>query len=123
MNHSNIQRARIPHKTTLKLHRGLPEELQIIGTNYTRDEFKRHKVCSEKEAEVFIIEWTNYALILAEQLGLRGPQRGCSGPRGSQISAKKLGVPLSEKELDQFRDEQVHQLLELMQEATKVKIK
>ncbi|KAJ8969346.1 hypothetical protein NQ317_011041 [Molorchus minor] len=66
-------RAKILYKTILKLHRGLPSEMQIIGTNYVRDEFKRHKSCNSNEAEIFINEWACYALTLADQLGLKGP--------------------------------------------------
>lgn len=58
MTYSQSQRVRILYKTILKLHRGLPEELQVLGTNYTRDEFRRHKKCNEKEAGIFINEWT-----------------------------------------------------------------
>lgn len=58
MTFTHTQRVRILYKTILKLHRGLPNELQVIGTNYTRDEFKRHKGCNEKEGEVFMNEWT-----------------------------------------------------------------
>lgn len=68
MTFTHTQRVRILYKTILKLHRGLPNELQVIGTNYTRDEFKRHKGCNEKEGEVFMNEWTvgflNFPLIL-----------------------------------------------------------
>lgn len=68
MTFTYTQRVRILYKTILKLHRGLPNELQVIGTNYTRDEFKRHKGCNEKEGEVFMNEWTvgflNFPLIL-----------------------------------------------------------
>jgi hypothetical protein len=37
---------------------GLPKELHELGTNYVRDEFKRHKKSNAGEAEVFIKEWT-----------------------------------------------------------------
>lgn len=58
MNYTHAQKVRILYKNILKLHRGLPKELQILGSNYTRDEFKRHKKCNEKEAEIFMNEWT-----------------------------------------------------------------
>lgn len=56
--YTHVQRVRVLYKLILKLHRGLPEELQIIGTNYARDEFKRHKKCAPQEAAVFMNEWT-----------------------------------------------------------------
>lgn len=58
MTYTHTQKVRFLYKSILKFHRGLPEELQILGTNYTREEFKRHKKCNEKEAEIFINEWT-----------------------------------------------------------------
>lgn len=53
----HIQRVRILYKTILKLHRGLPEEMQTLGNNYVRDEFRRHKKCNPAEANVFMNEW------------------------------------------------------------------
>lgn len=46
----------------------------------------------------------DYAINLAVQLGLRGPQTG----------TEKLGVPLSDEHLELLREEQIHQLYELM---------
>lgn len=45
--------------------------------------------------------------MLAEQLGLKGPH-----------TAKPLGENLKEGDFEKFRDEQVHQLYELMMAAT-----
>lgn len=86
----------------------LPVEIQPLGNSYARDEFKRHKTCNEAEAQVFMLEWTNYAVQLSQQLGL--------GMHGSP--KEKVGVPLNEKHLDRLRDEQVIQLYELMKAAT-----
>ncbi|XP_020706741.1 succinate dehydrogenase assembly factor 3, mitochondrial [Athalia rosae] len=104
---SQVQRVKFLYKTILKLHRGLPLEIQSLGNNYVRDEFRRHKNCNPAEAQVFMTEWADYATKLAEQLGLRGPQQ-----------AKKLGVDLNEDALEKLRDEQIHQLYELMVAAT-----
>lgn len=54
----HIQRVRILYKTILRLHRGLPSEIQVLGTNYVRDEFRRHKNCNEDIAIIFMNEWT-----------------------------------------------------------------
>ncbi|XP_044263698.1 succinate dehydrogenase assembly factor 3, mitochondrial isoform X2 [Tribolium madens] len=99
-------RVRILYKTILKLHCGLPQELKILGTNYVREEFKRHKKCNIQETKVFMKEWTNYAITLAEQLGLRGPQTG-----------SPLGVNLSKNDLEKFKDDQICQLYELLEAA------
>lgn len=49
----------------------------------------------------------DYAINLSEQLGLRGPK-----------TAKTLGKPLDPEDLERLREEQVHQLYELMVSAT-----
>jgi len=55
---TQVQRVRILYKTILRLHRGLPAEIQPLGDNYVRDEFRRHKKCVESEAIIFLHEWT-----------------------------------------------------------------
>jgi protein gp37 len=55
---THVQRVRILYKTILRLHRGLPTEIQPLGDNYVRDEFRRHKKCVESEAIIFLHEWT-----------------------------------------------------------------
>ncbi|KAJ1519703.1 hypothetical protein ONE63_004964 [Megalurothrips usitatus] len=107
MAQGHVQRVKLLYKTILKLHRGLPAELQAIGNSYTRDEFKRHKKCNTDEAAVFMNEWTKYAIDLSEQLGLRGPKTG-----------RDIGEHLDESALEQLRDEQIAQLYELHLAAT-----
>ena len=46
------------YKALLKLHRGLPYNMQAMGDQYVKDEFRRHKTCTEKEADTFMNEWT-----------------------------------------------------------------
>lgn len=58
MAQGHVQRVKLLYKTILKLHRGLPPELQILGNSYAKDEFKRHKNCNTAEAAVFMNEWT-----------------------------------------------------------------
>ncbi|XP_066149623.1 succinate dehydrogenase assembly factor 3, mitochondrial [Euwallacea fornicatus] len=95
------------YKLILRLHRGLPEELQFLGTKYTQDEFKRHKNCAPHEAAVFMREWSNYAIMLAQQLGAT-----------RATNKAKFGQSLPVELLDHLRDEQILQLYELM-EATR----
>lgn len=54
----HVQRVKRLYKTILKLHRGLPNELQTLGTTYARDEFKRHMKCNEVETKIFMNEWS-----------------------------------------------------------------
>uniref|UniRef100_A0A182VSS5 Succinate dehydrogenase assembly factor 3 n=1 Tax=Anopheles minimus TaxID=112268 RepID=A0A182VSS5_9DIPT len=105
MNHG--QKVRVLYKTILRLHRGLPEALQELGNTYVKDEFKRHKNCSSTESQKFMGEWAGYAINLAQQLGLRGKP----GPVGM------IGEDLTDNQLNHFRDEQIAQLYELLQEA------
>lgn len=55
---NHVQKVRLLYKTILRLHRGLPKELQELGQTYVRDEFHRHKNCNPKEAQTFMLEWT-----------------------------------------------------------------
>lgn len=54
----HILRVRRLYKLIFRVHRGLPAELRVLGDNYARDEFKRHKTCNMAEANVFLNEWT-----------------------------------------------------------------
>lgn len=84
---------------------GLPPELQTLGNGYVRDEFKRHKTCNEAEAKVFMVEWTNYAVQLSQQLGIRGKPK------------EKIGENLKPEDLDSFKEDQIVQLYELLKAA------
>lgn len=105
---------------------GLPEGLQVLGNQYVRDEFRRHKTCTTHEASLFMNEWTvsvfwnkltlyhfktffylfkDYAISLANQLGIKGKPNPIEYV-GNNLDVHKLG---------DFRDEQVAQLYELLQ--------
>ncbi|XP_063698980.1 succinate dehydrogenase assembly factor 3, mitochondrial [Culicoides brevitarsis] len=99
----HVQKVRLLYKTILRLHRGLPPELQVLGNEYTREEFKRHKNCSPMEAQTFMSTWAGYAIDLAGQLGIRGKP-----PTG------KIGKEIDPELLENMRDEQVAQLYELL---------
>ncbi|KXJ79760.1 hypothetical protein RP20_CCG028132 [Aedes albopictus] len=101
---THIQRVRTLYKTILRLHRGLPEGLQVLGNQYVRDEFRRHKTCATHEASLFMNEWTDYAISLANQLGVKGKPNPIDCV-GNDLDVHKLG---------DFRDEQVAQLYELL---------
>ena len=60
---SHVQRVRGLYKALLKLHRGLPIELQALGNEYMKSEFKRHKDCEPEFVPTFMTEWTvSYAI-------------------------------------------------------------
>ncbi|KAH8310684.1 hypothetical protein KR044_002550 [Drosophila immigrans] len=96
------QRVRLLYKTILRLHRGLPTELSVLGDNYVRDEFRRHLKCNPMEAQLFMTEWARYASTITQQLGLRGKPKG------------ELGEQLDAQSVEMLKDDQVVQLYELM---------
>lgn len=77
--------------------------MQVLGNEYTREEFKRHKNCSVAETQTFLVTWADYAIDLAKQLGIKGKP-----PTG------QIGKPIDPALLDSMRDEQVAQLYELL---------
>lgn len=82
--------------------------MQALGNSYVRDEFKRHKDCNDSEAKVFMVEWTNYAIQMSQQLGL-----GVHGkPKG------EIGAHLKVEDLEKFKEDQIVQLYELLKAAT-----
>eukprot|EP00088_Acartia_fossae_P054350 TRINITY_DN6231_c0_g1_i5.p1 TRINITY_DN6231_c0_g1~~TRINITY_DN6231_c0_g1_i5.p1 ORF type:complete len:123 (-),score=10.41 TRINITY_DN6231_c0_g1_i5:340-708(-) len=105
---NHVQKVRLLYKTCLKLHRGLPLHLKAIGDTYVKDEFRRHKKADTAQTQIFMEAWAKYAIDLTKQMGIKGPH-----------TSKKLGEDIKEPELDKFNDEQLAQLYELYQEATK----
>jgi Complex1_LYR-like len=51
---SHAQNVRTLYKSILRLQRGLPTEIQEVGTKYVKDEFKRHKNLKFPQDEVLI---------------------------------------------------------------------
>ncbi|XP_053694415.1 succinate dehydrogenase assembly factor 3, mitochondrial [Sabethes cyaneus] len=100
----HVNRVRMLYKAILKLHRGLPEELHSLGDQYVKEEFRRHKTCSVKEAKLFMEEWTDYAISLANQLHHKGRPR----------TIEHIGKDLNVNKLDNFNDQQIAQLYELL---------
>ncbi|XP_050360836.1 succinate dehydrogenase assembly factor 3, mitochondrial [Nymphalis io] len=106
---NHVSRVRTLYKLIFRLHRALPAELRILGDNYAREEFKRHKNCNPQEANIFLNEWTDYAINLARQ----------TKPL-HQAKRKTVGKYLDPKMLDYMTDEQLVQLYEL-HKATSLK--
>ncbi|KAL3286542.1 hypothetical protein HHI36_001047 [Cryptolaemus montrouzieri] len=104
MSSYHVKRVKLLYKVILKLNRGLPPSMKELGDTYVRDEFKRHKKCDEKQAEIFLAEWTSYAASLSNQLGVKGIQKGL----------RSIGHTLTEEQLNKFNDDQILQLYELL---------
>ncbi|CAD7690438.1 succinate dehydrogenase assembly factor 3, mitochondrial [Vulpes vulpes] len=106
----HVSRVRALYRRILLLHRALPPDLKTLGDLYVKDEFRRHKTVGSDEAQRFLREWEVYASVLWQQTN-----------ENRQNSTEKVcfGAALPEEKLNDFRDEQIGQLQELMQEATK----
>ncbi|CAB3226190.1 unnamed protein product [Arctia plantaginis] len=103
----HILRVRRLYKLIFRMHRALPPELRIMGDNYARDEFKRHKKCNPEESKIFLNEWTDYAITLAKQMK---PLQ--------QAKKKAIGSYLNPQLLDHMTEDQLIQLYELHRAAT-----
>ncbi|XP_067865922.1 succinate dehydrogenase assembly factor 3, mitochondrial [Heterodontus francisci] len=98
------------YKRILLAHRLLPAELRALGDRYVREEFRRNRAVGAQEANRFIKEWEAYADILQAQV-----MEGVMHP----MQKAHYGADLTENKLKDFSGEQIGQLYELMQEATK----
>ncbi|XP_029444793.1 succinate dehydrogenase assembly factor 3, mitochondrial isoform X2 [Rhinatrema bivittatum] len=107
---SQVSRVRCLYKKLLRLHEILPLHLKTLGDQYVKDEFRRHKAVSPAEAQRFLEEWEAYAAVLLHQT---------SESIQNPTQKTYYGIPLTKEKLNDFREEQIGQLHELMQEATK----
>ncbi|KAH9509777.1 Succinate dehydrogenase assembly factor 3, mitochondrial [Bulinus truncatus] len=93
----HASRVRALYKALLKLHRGLPIELQALGTQYVKEEFHLHKNIKTAESEIFLHEWTKYYVTLAGQLAKKRQKK------------QDIGSHLSPEMMDNFTEEQLVQ--------------
>nr|XP_033786966.1 succinate dehydrogenase assembly factor 3, mitochondrial isoform X8 [Geotrypetes seraphini] len=54
---SLVSQVRCLYKKILRLHKILPLDLKVLGDQYVKDEFKRHKTVNPTEAQRFLEEW------------------------------------------------------------------
>ncbi|KAM9231122.1 succinate dehydrogenase assembly factor 3, mitochondrial [Leptosomus discolor] len=102
--------ARGLYRRILLLHRALPAALRALGDRYVKEEFRKHKAAGPAEAQRFLREWENYAALIQQQI---------DEDKRNLREKTVYGIQLTEEKLDDFRDEQIGQLKELMDEATK----
>ncbi|NXN36597.1 SDHF3 factor, partial [Rhinoptilus africanus] len=78
---------------------------------YVKEEFRKHKAAGPAEAQRFLREWeaSDGALI----------QQQINEDKQKLREKTVYGIQLTEEKLNDFRDEQIGQLKELMDEATK----
>ncbi|KAM6899853.1 succinate dehydrogenase assembly factor 3, mitochondrial [Xenentodon cancila] len=107
---AHVSRVRSLYKRILVLHRFLPVDLRALGDQYVKEEFRRHRHATPEEARSFVGEWENYKDTLQTQV---------LESAGRQLCSVKFGTHLSEGKLNDFENEQIGQLYELMLESTK----
>ncbi|NWU97788.1 SDHF3 factor, partial [Upupa epops] len=98
------------YRRILRLHRALPAALRALGDRYVREEFRKHKAAQPAEAQRFLREWE--ATLIQQQI---------DEDKQNVREKTVYGAQLTEEKLNDFRDEQIGQLKELMDEATKPK--
>ncbi|XP_030741159.2 succinate dehydrogenase assembly factor 3, mitochondrial [Echinops telfairi] len=106
----HVSRVLALYRRILQLHQVLPPDLKALGDQYVKDEFRRHKSVGSDEAQRFLQEWEAYAAMLWQQ---------ANESRQNSTEKASFGTALPKEKLNDFRDEQIGQLQELMQEATK----
>uniref|UniRef100_UPI00398E6F61 succinate dehydrogenase assembly factor 3, mitochondrial n=1 Tax=Pristiophorus japonicus TaxID=55135 RepID=UPI00398E6F61 len=107
---AHVARVRALYKRLMLLHRLLPAELRALGDQYVKDEFRRNKRVGAQEVQRFMEEWEVYADVLQAQT-----MESVMHP----TQKVHYGVLLTTNKLNGFSGEQIGQLYELMQEATK----
>lgn len=73
----HILLVRTLYKRILRLHKRLPAELQQLGDQYAREEFKRHKKASPEYTVRFMKEWVNYSMMLSKQVAAKNQTELC----------------------------------------------
>lgn len=53
----HVSRVRALYKRILVLHGLLPVDLRLLGDQYLKDEFRRHKSASPDQVQHFMKEW------------------------------------------------------------------
>ncbi|CEG38075.1 protein acn9 mitochondrial [Plasmopara halstedii] len=90
------------YRRILTLHRQkLDRHMRILGDQYVRDEFKRHKTAAAKFVPLFLSEWEQYSAVLARK-------------------ENRFGQELSAEEKQLFDNEQKQKLRSLQDAAKKV---
>ncbi|CAH0475476.1 unnamed protein product [Peronospora belbahrii] len=63
------------YKHILTLHRyKLEPHMRVLGDQYVRDEFKRHKNAASKFVPLFLREWEQYAAMMSQKKNCFGQE-------------------------------------------------
>ncbi|EEY64386.1 uncharacterized protein PITG_02974 [Phytophthora infestans T30-4] len=95
------------YKHILTLHRQkLEPHMRVLGDQYLRDEFKRHKSAASKFVPLFLREWEEYAAVMADKKDRFGQELSTEDKRlldgeqkvklrSLQDAAKKVGETIA----------------------------
>uniref|UniRef100_A0A1B8Y7A1 Succinate dehydrogenase assembly factor 3 n=1 Tax=Xenopus tropicalis TaxID=8364 RepID=A0A1B8Y7A1_XENTR len=118
---SHVQNVRSLYKRILVLHRMLPLHFKALGDQYVKEEFRRHKNASPQEAKLFMEEWECQNETLMGSLDNFDGWFLCNLCHPYKGSLRVGSLSFLALKLNCFREEQIGQLFELMQETTKQK--
>ncbi|RIB25255.1 hypothetical protein C2G38_2067878 [Gigaspora rosea] len=111
MAHKNLLPPLTLYRQLLRVHRKLPPSLRLLGDDYVKSEFKRHKdITNPIHIVGFLNEWQSYLEEIKKQTSIL-------------VSSEeiKFGKKIKLENLEKFSDQQLGQLYELRNE-TKVAI-
>ncbi|KAI9206238.1 protein ACN9-like protein, mitochondrial [Polychytrium aggregatum] len=100
------------YRSIRRLHRRLPRALSLVGNNYIRDEFRRHRKADPAFVQGFSQSWTEYHEMLKMQLDAQAHDSRRVDP-----SPGSLGRKLSETEIEAMNGQQLGQLYALREAA------
>ncbi|ETI39185.1 hypothetical protein F441_15009 [Phytophthora nicotianae CJ01A1] len=95
------------YKRILTLHRQkLEPHMRVLGDQYVRDEFKRHKSAASKFVPPFMQEWEQYAAVMSDKKDRFGQELSAEDKklldgeqkvklRSLQDAAKKVGETIA----------------------------
>ncbi|CAI5713204.1 unnamed protein product [Hyaloperonospora brassicae] len=95
------------YKHILALHRRqLKPHMRVLGDQYVRDEFKRHKSADPKFVPLFLREWEQYAAVMDQKKDCYGQELSVADQqlldneqkmklRALQDAAKKVGETIA----------------------------
>lgn len=52
------QAALAVYRRVLRVHRKMPPQLRLLGDQYAKDEFRRHKTAAPEHVKPFMVAWT-----------------------------------------------------------------
>nr|CAB3219754.1 protein ACN9 homolog, mitochondrial-like [Phallusia mammillata] len=106
MSLKHTSKVRQLYKVILRLHEGLPIDLKTVGDQYVKSEFRAHKNCAPEFVPEFMSQWQTYAKTLQAQLQ-------------QESLHSKVGSSLPVDALEEFSEDQILQLHELLKETQK----